>query len=81
MEKAREKRGKRISLPFDYTQGKLSALRVNSEEYVAFNISYLVKSQSGAKYRTNIQLLAREFNDASLTNVLKSQFCFPIYVN
>ena len=29
----------------------------------------------------NIQLLAREFNDASLTNALKSQFCFPIYVN
>ena len=29
----------------------------------------------------NVQLLAQEFNDASLTNVLKSQFCFPIYVN
>jgi len=25
-------------------------LRVNSEAYVAFNISYLVKSESGAKY-------------------------------
>ena len=29
----------------------------------------------------NIQLLAREFNDVSLTSALKSQFCFPICVN
>jgi len=28
----------------------------------------------------NIQLLAQEFNNAYLTNVSKSRFCFPIYV-
>ena len=37
-EKAREKRGKRISLPFDYTQGKLPALRVNSEAYRVYMV-------------------------------------------
>jgi hypothetical protein len=36
--KAKEKREKRISLPFDYTQGKLTALRVNSEAYCVYMV-------------------------------------------